>query len=324
MSLLLSYYISRLRVGGVWKTLVSKRRSPVFSNKKWFKSVIRMALFVLIGATVTGTEKGLGQQPSPSSRRVPGPDPGQPETSPQVRLLIPAYFYPGGDGLVVWQKLLETAKSVEPGLLIAIVNPASGPGTVVDPNYVEVMRQARAAQITLIGYVTLSYAKRPAAEVRAEVDRWLQLYPSLQGIFFDEQPSGAASLAMVQDCLAHARRKLPKGIFVTNPGTVCAAEYLQGPRPPTVCLFEHHEGFERYSLPDWGKNVSPANLAVLLYQVPDADTMKQKLRRAIGLRTGVVYVTDRTGVNPWDGLPQYWAEEVRFIRDGNRRGWNTP
>jgi hypothetical protein len=43
--------------------------------------------------------------------------------------------------------------------------------------------------ITLVGYVYTSYGQRPLQQVKSEIDRWIDFYPGLQGIFLDEQAS---------------------------------------------------------------------------------------------------------------------------------------
>ena len=32
--------------------------------------------------------------------------------APKVRLLVPAYFYPGGNGMVHWNKMISTAAGI--------------------------------------------------------------------------------------------------------------------------------------------------------------------------------------------------------------------
>ena len=49
----------------------------------------------------------------------------------KMRLLVPAYFYPAGKGAKEWERVLE--KREEAGV-VAVVNPASGPGRQVDAN----------------------------------------------------------------------------------------------------------------------------------------------------------------------------------------------
>lgn len=165
---------------------------------------------------------------------------------PPVRLLVPAYFYPAGEGLATWNRLFESSARAP---IVAIVNPASGPGKNADDNYREVLKKARATKLTMVGYVTLGYAKRPLADVQADVETWVRLYPDIRGIFFDEQPSAAAEAPFVAKCSDYARRKIANALIFTNPGTNCAVEYLSGKSLPTACLFEGKQGFDTWYVP---------------------------------------------------------------------------
>ncbi len=234
----------------------------------------------------------------------------EPVASP-LRILVPAYFYPSEGGLTAWKELLASASDTP---IVAIVNPASGPGHRVDPNYEEVFRLARSSKAILIGYVTLGYAKRPAAEVNAEVDRWVKFYPGIQGIFFDEQPSGAEHAAFAGECFAHAAAKIEQALIVSNPGTRCAREYAELPQKPVIVLYERGTGFDKYQPPDWTKDFAADRFSVLLYAVKSKDQMQQAFRDAAAKRIGHFYVTDAAGRNPWNRLPGYWKEEVEAAR----------
>ena len=231
-----------------------------------------------------------------------------------VRLLVPAYFYPAGDGQLAWKELVKSAAKAP---IVAIVNPDSGPGKKVDPNYTQIFRLRKDSRLTLIGYVTLSYAKRPLGDVKADIDRWLELYPDVQGIFFDEQPSGAEHVGFVQECSMHALSRIPKGVLVSNPGVVCAREYFTAVPALTICLFEHHQGFENYRLPEWADALQPSRFAILHYDLPDAAQMRRTLQAAIQQRSGYAYLTDRKNM-PWEGLPAYWQEEIEEIIKWNQ------
>lgn len=239
----------------------------------------------------------------------------QPPTTDAVHLLIPAYFYPAGDGLTAWKKLLESAERVP---TVAIVNPDSGPGKRVDSQYSELFRLARGSKATLIGYVTLSYGKRPIAAVKAEVDSWLFFYPEVRGIFFDEQPSGAEQAAFATECYAYAHTKIENATLVTNPGVPCAQEYLAARDSPIACLFEHETGFEQYKLPDWADRLKSDRFAVLLYTVKTAAEMQKRVQEVIAKRGGYLYITDATGPMPWGRLPSYWDDEVRLVAQINQ------
>jgi hypothetical protein len=203
--------------------------------------------------------------------------------------------------------------------IVAIANPGSGPGRRVDENYVQLFRLAKTSKLPLIGYVTLSYANRPLSAVKADVDRWLNMYPEIRGIFFDEQPSQPELAPFAIECFGYARAKIERALIVTNPGTRCAEGYLAARDSPVACLFEHETGFDQYKLPDWANGKSPDRFAVLLYRVKTSAEMRQALQEAVRKRTGYIYVTDAAAdPNPWDRLPAYWDQEVQAVIEINR------
>lgn len=239
----------------------------------------------------------------------------EPKDEP-IRILVPAYFYPAGEGLAAWKKMIASAAQTP---ITAIVNPGSGPGKRIDPAYVEVFRLAKPSKIRLIGYVTLSYARRPIAAVKADIDSWLQFYPEIAGIFFDEQPSQADQANFAREAFAYARQNIAQGAIFSNPGVPCAREYFDSPTLPTICVFEHKEGFEKLQLPAWTRELPRDRVLILLYEVPHATAMREKLRSILQHRAGCLYLTNRTGGNPWDGLPTYWDEEVTAVKRSNEQ-----
>lgn len=236
------------------------------------------------------------------------------------RIIIPAYFYPAGQGLKDWDRLLASPARQS---LLVIVNPASGPGEKVDPNYTEIVKRAGAARLPLLGYVSTSYAKRPIGDVMKDVDRWLQLYPGIQGIFFDEQASGADKVDYYAALYRHVRKKHGLQQVVTNPGTVCVEEYFTRPACDIACLFEGVGNRNGFQLPAWTLRHSQ-RIYVLAYKVGDAKQMKRYWRFALSTELGYIYVTDRGGANPWDGLPRYWNEQIALLHAGKKSSANWP
>ena len=232
---------------------------------------------------------------------------------PKLRMLVPAYFYPAGKGEKEWERLLAAPE--EAGV-VAIVNPASGPGRRVDANYTKVLEQAKKSKVTPIGYVSTRYGKRKTEEVQADVDQWTRFYPSIQGIFFDEQASGTEQLEQLASLYEHVRKTHKLSLVVTNPGTICDEKYLTRPVSDVACLYEGHERCDRFTPPPWTKDLKPERIAALAYQVPAADMLKY-LRQAQNRRLGWIYVTDDKGNNPWDQLPTYWEEEVKALLQVN-------
>jgi hypothetical protein len=145
------------------------------------------------------------------------------------------------------------------------------------------------------------------------MDSWLYFYPDVRGIFFDEQPSAPELAGFAVEAFAYARTKIADPVLVTNPGTVCAREYLAARDSPTACLFEGKEGFDKFRPPDWAAELPPERFAVLVYNIKTADGMRAALKKAAGNRVGYVYVTDADGPMPWGRLPTYWAEELAAV-----------
>jgi hypothetical protein len=245
----------------------------------------------------------VGAAPGPL---LPAADPAPPPT----RLLVPAYFYPAGDGLKTWQTLLASAAKVP---TVAIANPDSGPGKSADPNYAALFKLARGSKATVVGYITLSYGKRPLSAVKADVDSWLHFYPDVAGIFFDEQPSAPELAGFAVEAFAYARAKITDAVLVTNPGTVCAREYLAAKDAPVACLYEGKDGFDKFQPPEWAGRLPAERFAVLVYNVKTADAMRAVLAEAGRKHGGYVYITDADGPMPWGRLPAYWAEELAAL-----------
>ena len=93
--------------------------------------------------------------------------------SGSATLLVPAYFYPSGAGLDDWNRLARDAGSIN---IEAILNPASGPGTTQDPNYVAVVNKLRTAGGRVFGYVSTQYGDRDMTDVKNDIDKYILFY----------------------------------------------------------------------------------------------------------------------------------------------------
>ncbi len=241
---------------------------------------------------------------------VPGP-------APRGRiLLVPAYFYPAGKGLKEWDRLIASGRKAT---ILAIANPASGPGEKPDPLYAAVLTRADKAGIVLIGYVSTRYAKRPAEQIVEDMARWHRFYPEVRGFFLDEQASAAAKVPFYADLAAHARRILPGARIVANPGTTCEQAYLARKTADVFGLFEGPAAaFSGWRPPRWADDAPGDHVAAIVYDVPRPDAMHRVLAESRDRNVGMIYVTDARGENPYDRLPTYWEDEVKFIAGGER------
>jgi hypothetical protein len=230
--------------------------------------------------------------------------------------VVPAYFFPVGAGLKDWERLIGAAARVP---IVAVVNPDNGPGNVAEPNYVAIVRRAKAAGVKVIGYVNTGHGKRPRPEIEADIERWVRLYPDVRGIFFDAQSSAAEHVDLYGALHAFARRKIKEAVLITNPGTICAEEYFARSAVDTAIMFENEEGFEAFTLPAWSRNYQARRFAAIPYSVKSPALMKRAAQMAVLKGIGYLFVTDGVRNNPWDHLPAYWEAEVEAVKRLNER-----
>ena len=102
-------------------------------------------------------------------------------------LMIPLYIYPGDViNNVTYNSIIDLARSSRDLPITAIINPGSGPGGFVDQNYIRAINRLQGANIRVIGYVRTNLTGIDKTLVAADIDQYLELYPRLDGIFFDE------------------------------------------------------------------------------------------------------------------------------------------
>ena len=168
----------------------------------------------------------------------------------------------------------------------------------------------------VIGYVNTGYAKRPQDEVKDDIDRWIALYPTIQGFFFDQQSPQAQHAAYYIQLREYVRHKLDgkQSLVVGNPGTTCDQRYYSRTVSDVTCIFSGFEGFDQLNPPVLTKDAESSRIAALLYQVPDAKAMRQVIKEAVYKGIGYIYISDaKKGGNPWAQLPGYWDDEIEAL-----------
>ena len=227
--------------------------------------------------------------------------------------IVPAYFYPSPGS--PWARLTEAAGQIP---VVAIMNPGNGPGSIADANYTAAVLSLQAAQGRVIGYVYTSYTGRSLNDVKADISKYLSLYPSVDGFFLDEATNDAlvAHQTYYLSLKQYIRSQRPGAMIVGNPGTQVVSNYLAA--MDALVTFENGTGYMDY-VPDAWTSARPAtNLSHLCYAIPSAAAMTNTLLIAAARNVGWVFVTHDVLPNPWDSLPPYWEAEVGFIASLNR------
>jgi len=235
----------------------------------------------------------------------------------QQQIAVPSYYYPCFTAGCLWDK-------TKAGAGLAVINPASGPGTAVDVNYVTTTNQQRSAGVIVLGYTYTTYGDgtRSLAVVKADIDKFYSWY-NVSGIFLDEGSNDCARLAYYQELVAYIKAKDPAAVVVLNWGTTGPECYLSSPNAPDIIItFENFfSNYLTYTPDAWTANYPPNRFWHLVHTTP---ATPQAFTRALTLsrtrRAGWVYVTDDIMANPWDTLPGgsgsngLWDLEVGMVR----------
>jgi hypothetical protein len=221
---------------------------------------------------------------------------------------LPAYFYPHPDDRN-WPATVRLG-----GGSLLVVNPANGPGAAADVNYLSVLRALGPHGPRVYGYVDTDYGSRPVATIMAESRKHRRWY-GVSGIFLDQTAPDAGHLPYYERLVSalHAA-----GFTVAlNPGQPdIDRKYVE--LADQVVTFEGPlDSYRRQNFPAWTHDYPAERYWHLVYDVPTAEAMHEVIRAARAHGAGLVYVTDRSMPNPWDGLPAYWEEERTGTRSCN-------
>jgi hypothetical protein len=203
-----------------------------------------------------------------------------------------------------------------PGVAFIIADPADGPGVHRDPNYVAAIEAVRGSGISVLGYITMSYGRRRHVDLTDDLARWYALY-AIDGIFLDEAPTDARHIsASTRLYRLIKQRGQSAALVVLNPGTHTLEPYMDAcdvlvttESPWAAYRDAYAEG------PGWTHAYPADRFWHIVYDCGTVSEMRQALWLARLRNAGWVYVTDRTGVNPYDGLPtRYWRSELKCAR----------
>jgi hypothetical protein len=227
--------------------------------------------------------------------------------------LVPAYFYPSGTGIDCWNRLARDAGSVN---IEVILNPASGPGTTQDPNYVAVVDKLRTAGGRVFGYVATGYGNRDMTSVNNDIRLYMSFY-NISGIFVDEMANTQERLPYYEKLYEYIKSVRSDLKVIGNPGMPYTLEgYMRA--ADTLVIFEGssalYADFRPVVIAPWAANYPRERFAHIVYAVKSAADLNRALDAAGKTRAGSVFITDGRLPNPYQGLPAYWDQEVAAIR----------
>lgn len=206
----------------------------------------------------------------------------------------------------IWNRVIAGA----PAVAMTVLNPNSGPGAYFDTKFQERTIAAQTLGITVVGYVTTSYAERTESEVLDEVDLYVTRY-GVDGFYLDEVPNACADQPYYQSLFDTIKERYPTATVVLDPGTSVPECYIRA-ADILVTFQDTAAAYETFTPAAWVRNYAPERFWHLVYGATDIDTMNHVFDLAERRHVGFMYVTPDGLPNPWDTLPPdlYWLAEL--------------
>lgn len=224
-------------------------------------------------------------------------------------LLVPAYFYPEGNGATDWARLTAAAGKVS---ITAIINPDSGAGATKDPTLATAIGNFKAAGGTVLGYVSTNWGQRDLASVKSDIDKYASWYP-VDGLFLDETATNSAGLPYYSAVATYAHQKNSALSLMANPGTPPDETYV-GLFDSVVMYEDPATNLSTYKSPAYMANYRANHFGMLVINGSQT-VMAQQVAYAASHNLGYIYVNDHAvGANEWNGLPTYWEAQIAAVQ----------
>lgn len=246
-------------------------------------------------------------------------------------ILVPAYFYPTTGGVNdEWTQMTSEAGKVP---ITAIFNPASGPGSSTDTNYVHAITNLENAGGHVVAYVNSGDGNGSIslATIENQISTYISQYGNLiDGFFIDNMFVQPSTLLFYQSLDTYIKNLSSSYTVIGNPGQ----PFLNGVSPTdylsTADVFNIFEGpdmapspgaagFDAYPYGlNWFQKPSfpSSRFSNIVYGVSGVSEMLADVSKAAQLNAGYVDVTDQgtqTQSPSYDQLPSYWDQEVAAI-----------
>jgi hypothetical protein len=224
----------------------------------------------------------------------------------QQSIAVPSYF-------TDWGPMLQKA----PPTRLVVMNPNSGPGS----GYASQLAAAHAAGAKVIGYVYTQYGARNPSTVQADVDSYYSLYPSIDGIFFDQAWNRCDRVGYYQSLYDYIKtNKSASATVVTNQGTATESCYLSA----SDILITFESDYSTYvsnfgtTFREWETAANSGRIWHLVHTADTTGQMLDALDKSRQRQAGYVYVTQLHLVpNPWAAVASYYVAEADNVTTWN-------
>jgi Spherulation-specific family 4 len=269
---------------------------------RWAALIVLAAVVLAVIAVVASTQLTTHGAAAPLTRPTLATHPPQPTRHCRA-VFVPAFFSPGSE----WTRVITS--NPPPSTIILDIT-STGAGSAPEPGFLDLVKRAQAAGIQVLGYASTDYGQRPASAVEADVRNYRAWY-GVTDVFLDLAASGVRQLGYYQELASYIRTVDPGATLWLNTGVYPDERYMSV--ASVVMVFEgSYASYRDLRVPNWAFHYPAARFAHTIYATPASD-----LASAISLSgsrgAGHTYITDRSGANPYSGLPGYWSRENTAI-----------
>ncbi len=231
-----------------------------------------------------------------------------------LSLTVPLYIYPTTVNPKTknsyWNDVI-LSKSDKTDINV-IINPTNGDHSKYkDKNFFKGIEKFKDAEIEVFGYTYTRYAKRDDKYIKKSIDFYKKEY-GVENIFFDETNSSIKVVGYYKKLYKYMKSNSNSSRLILNPGTIPNEIIMHDNKLQRVVFEGNYDNFiKHFSKIKLSKKLRLYNIC-LVYDVKK-DKMKKVIDLAVLGQCGQLYVTDDRGDNPWDTLPSYWNEEIKYV-----------
>jgi hypothetical protein len=231
-----------------------------------------------------------------------------------LTLSVPLYIYPTTINPKTknsyWDDLILSKSSKTQ--INAIINPTNGDhGKYRDELFYQGIKNLKKANIKVFGYTYSKYANREDKYIKNSIDFYKKEY-EVDNIFFDEVNSSIEALKYYKNLQKYLKKYSKSNEMILNPGVIPNNAIMNDNSMQRVIFEGNYRSFiDIFANSKVPKKSKIYNIC-LIYNVKK-NRMKEVVDLAVLKQCGQIYVTDDAGDNPWDTLPDYWNEEVRYV-----------
>jgi hypothetical protein len=267
-------------------------------------------------ASATPTPTSCTSGPGSTCTSQPLPVGGQ-------QIALASYIHPLADP-DAWVRLFQYPNDK---ITVLVANVLNGPDSTLNTDWQTTINKVIASGKTIIGYVRTGYLGVPPdgeynydtrlgsrrlsdwiAQIEHDVDMWYELYGTgMGGIFFDEGWNECGLNNQYAEVYRrineNTKRKYPGAYTVLNPGTKMPQcfEHSADTLLTYESSYDNYLSGPVYSPLDWTPS-DPRKIWHIIYGVPQSDVAKvAALAHERG--AGLIEITDDSGKNPYDTLP---------------------